>query len=145
MTSASVARAQVLIIEDDDDSRDIYEEILALNGFEVATAVSGFDGLRKAQDGTASAIILDISIPDIDGWTIASRLKDHPATSGIPVVVVTAHTFPEDRLRAESIGCEAFLTKPCSPGLVLSEVQRVIAQSDSSHGHTPAPAIRPTG
>lgn len=116
----------VLIVEDDEDSQYVYRVILENHGFLVATADSGHEGFRLARERHPSAIVMDISIPGIDGWTLTERLKGDPETAQIPVIVVTAHAFPEDRGRAEGIGCEGFLTKPCEPRRVLEEVCRVV-------------------
>jgi CheY-like chemotaxis protein len=116
----------VLLVEDDEDSQYVYRVILENHGFEVATADSGHEGLRLARERRPNVIIMDVSIPGIDGWTLTERLKRDPETAQIPVIVVTAHAFPEDRRRAEGIGCEGFLTKPCEPRRVLEEVCRVV-------------------
>jgi CheY-like chemotaxis protein len=114
----------VLIIEDDDDSRFVYRLLFEDQGFDVALAASGDEGLRLARERNPQAIIMDVSIPGVDGWTATQRLKADPTMADIPVIVLTAHAFPEDRRRAEAVGCDAFLTKPCEPREVLDEVRR---------------------
>lgn len=116
----------VLIVEDDDDSRYVYGAMLASHGFEVAAASSGDEGLRLARERRPRAIIMDVSIPGIDGWTVTERLKYDPETAGIPVIIVTAHAFPEDLTRAKEVGCDGFLTKPCDPRRVLEELRRLL-------------------
>lgn len=122
----------ILVVEDDEDTRDVYAEILETNGFEVRTAASGPDGLRLARGLHPRAILMDISLPDMDGWTVTSHLKADPDTRGIPVIIVTAYAFPEDRSRAHRMGCEGFLSKPCEPSRVLAEVQRLLGTDGSS-------------
>jgi two-component system, cell cycle response regulator DivK len=117
----------VLIVEDDEDSRFVYRLILEKQGFEVETARTGHDGLRLARERLPNAIVMDVSLSGIDGWTVTERLKSDPETAGIPVIIVTAHAFPEDADRARTVGCEGFLTKPCEPRRVLDEVCRVVA------------------
>jgi CheY-like chemotaxis protein len=112
----------VLIVEDDEDSRFVYGLILEDHGFDVVTATSGDEGLRIARDRKPSAVLMDVSIPGLDGWTVTEMLKDDPGTADIPVIVITAHAFPEDVSRAQSARCEGFLTKPCEPRRVLEEV-----------------------
>lgn len=119
-------RGLVLIVEDDEDSRYVYKAILEDNGFEVVTATSGDDGLRLAQERHPQVILMDVSIPGMDGWSVTSRLKGDPKTAGIPLIIITAHAFPEDLRRAEKVGCDAFLTKPCEPRQVLQEVLRML-------------------
>ena len=130
LRDAAVASPQsltVLIVEDDEDSRYVYTLILEANGFEVVTATSGVEGLTLARTLRPDAILMDVSIPETDGWTVTETLKGDAATRPIPIIVITAHAFPEDHERAEEVGCDAFLTKPCEPRQVLEEVQRVLA------------------
>lgn len=119
-------RRRVLIVEDDEDSREIYREVLEDSGFEVETAVTGPEGLRMARERHPHAILMDISIPEMDGWAVTSALHDDPGTEDIPVIVVTAYAFQADRLRADSLGCKGFLTKPCEPSRVLAEIERTL-------------------
>ena len=129
MTSATtVERSLILIVEDDEDSREVYKEVLGENGFEVETAASGPVGLRLARELHPDVILMDISLPGMDGWAVTAELKADPKTVDIPVVVVTAYAFPEDRIRASSAGCDGFLAKPCEPSRVLAEVQRLLGQ-----------------
>lgn len=116
----------VLIVEDDEDSRFVYTAILEDNGFTVTAATSGDEGLRIARERRPTAILLDISIPGMDGWSVSSHLKGDPGTAGIPLIIITAHAFPEDAKRASEVGCDAFLTKPCEPRHVLNEVVRLL-------------------
>lgn len=123
--SSEAAKGTILIVEDDEDSRYVYQLILEANGFEVLTAASGTEGLRLAREHKPAAVLMDISIPGMDGWTVTRALKEDPSTASLPVIVITAHAFPEDREMAEEVGCDGFLTKPCEPRLVLEEVWRV--------------------
>jgi CheY-like chemotaxis protein len=117
----------ILFVEDDEDSRFVYRLLFENQGFQVLLAASGDEGLRLAREAMPSAIVMDVSVPGIDGWTATQRLKADPQMAGIPVIVLTAHAFPEDRHRAKAVGCDAFLTKPCEPRTVLEEVRRQIA------------------
>jgi CheY-like chemotaxis protein len=120
------ADGPILIVEDDEDSRFVYRVIFEANGLNVLLATSGDEGLRIAREIHPRAILLDVSIPGMDGWTVAEHLKGDPATVHIPVVVITAHAFPEDRRRAQETGCDGFLTKPCEPGDVLAAIRKHI-------------------
>ncbi len=117
---------RILIVEDDEDSREVYREVLEDSGFEVVTAVTGPQALRMARERHPDAILMDISIPEMDGWTVTSALSDDPRTAGIPVIIVTAYAFHADRIRAEDMGCAGFLTKPCEPSRVLAEIERTL-------------------
>jgi CheY-like chemotaxis protein len=127
MTATPVERSLILIVEDDEDSREVYKEILSENGFDVDTAASAEEGLRLARERHPNAILMDISLPDMDGWNVTLQLKADPGTMDIPVIIVTAYAFPEDRARAIRVGCDGFLTKPCEPSRVLAEIQRLLA------------------
>jgi len=119
-------RQSILIVEDDQDSREIYREILLHSGFEVETAASGTEALRLVGEKHPDVILMDISIPEMDGWAVTSELRDDPRTTDIPVIIVTAYAFRADRIRAEGLGCASFLTKPCEPSRILAEIQRVL-------------------
>jgi CheY-like chemotaxis protein len=125
-TEVKGQRRTALIVEDDDDSRYMYGLILEDSGFEVITATSGHEGLRLARDVHPDVILMDVSIPKLDGWSVTTLLKDDPATSAIPVIIITAHAFPEDWERADRVRCDAFLTKPCEPPDVLDQVLRLV-------------------
>ena len=117
---------RILVVEDDEDSREIYREILEESGFEVDTAVTGPEAVLMARERRPAAILMDISVPEMDGWAVTAELNADPGTADIPVIVVTAYTFSADRARAESLGCAGFLTKPCEPSRVLAEIQRTL-------------------
>lgn len=125
-------RGTVLIVEDDEDSRYVYRAILEDNGFTVETATSGDDGLRMALERPPQAILMDVSIPGMDGWSVTSHLKNDPKMKDIPLIIITAHAFPEDLRRAQKVGCDAFLTKPCEPRQVLQEVLRLLGMSEGA-------------
>lgn len=116
----------VLIVEDDEDSRYIYQLILEANGFQVHTATSGTEGLRLVGEVNPAVVLMDISIPGMDGWAVTRSLKENPSTDSIPVIIITAHAFSEDREMARQVRCDGFLTKPCEPRTVLEEVRRVL-------------------
>ena len=119
-------RRSVLIVEDDPDSRYVYETYLTFNGFDVGQARTGEEGLRLARTSQPDVILMDISLPGLDGWEVVRHLKADPATREIPVVAITAHAFAEDREKSREVGCMGFLTKPCEPRAVLQEIRRVI-------------------
>ena len=116
----------VLLVEDNEDNRIVYATMLEHFGFDVVEAGNGEDAVSMARTGHPDIILMDISIPGIDGWTATERLRADPDTREIPVIAVTAHALPEHRERAEVLGCEGYLTKPCAPRRLLEEVRRVI-------------------
>lgn len=117
----------VLVVDDHTDSRIICEIILARNGYTVLSAADGSRGLELARSERPGAIVLDIALPRMDGWSVVDELRKEPLTAGIPVVMYTAHSLDSYRVRAMELGCVAFLVKPCSPQAILDEVQRCFA------------------
>jgi CheY-like chemotaxis protein len=120
------ASRTVLLVEDNEDNRIVYSTILRHHGFRTVEAVDGEDGLEKASESTPDLVILDISLPRMDGWTVAQRLRGTPATASVPMLALTAHASPGDRERAKREGFNGYLAKPCDPAAVLSEVRRLI-------------------
>jgi CheY-like chemotaxis protein len=117
----------VLIVEDNEDNRIVYSTILRHHGFRVCEALDGEEGIAKARSELPDIILMDISIPVIDGWEVTQTLKRDELTRHIPVVALTAHAMPGDRERAISVGCDGYLAKPCEPRAVLAEVNRLLA------------------
>lgn len=117
----------VLIVEDNADNRIIYRTILEHSGFTVIEAMDGESGVRLTRDRRPDVVIMDISIPVIDGYEATRRLKADPETAKIPVMALTAHAMAEDRIRAAEAGCDAYLSKPAEPKEVVAEVWRLLA------------------
>ena len=118
----------VLIVEDNEDNRIVYSTILRHHGFRVTAALDGQEGIAKARRDLPDIILMDISIPLIDGWEVTQTLKREQATSHIPVIALTAHAMPGDRERAMEVGCDGYLAKPCEPRAVLAEVNRLLSR-----------------
>ncbi len=116
----------VLIVEDNEDNRIVYSTILRHHGFRVSEALDGEEGIAKARRELPDLILMDISIPIIDGWEVTRQLKGEASTRHIPVIALTAHAMPGDRERALDVGCDGYLAKPCEPRAVLAEVNRLI-------------------
>ncbi len=119
--------ATILIVEDNADNRDIYTTILRHHGYEVHEAETGEDGLVQAARILPALILMDVSMPGMDGLEATRHLKADPATASIPVIADTAHALAEDRARAEAAGCDGYLAKPVEPRRVLEEVARLLA------------------
>jgi CheY-like chemotaxis protein len=115
----------VLLVEDNEDNRIVYATVLEHFGFHVLQACNGEDGVRLAQEARPDVVLMDISIPIIDGWSATSLIKADPRTAEIPVIALTAHALPEDREKSLAVGCDGYLAKPCEPSRVLSEVRRL--------------------
>lgn len=117
----------VLIVEDNDDNRAIYSTYLAHFGLRVLEAIDGEQGLALARDATPDIILMDVSIPVVDGLEATRRLKADPATAGIPVIILTAHALASDRKLAFEAGADGYLAKPAEPRAVMAEVNRILA------------------
>lgn len=118
----------VLIVEDNEDNRIVYSTILRHHGFRVTEALDGEEGIAKARRDLPDIILMDISIPLIDGWEVTQTLKRDTSTTHIPVIALTAHAMPGDRERAMEVGCDGYLAKPCEPRAVLAEVNRLLSR-----------------
>ena len=119
----------VLLIEDNDDNLRIYSTILTYAGYRVLEATDGEAGLASARTAQPDLILMDVSIPKIDGWEATRILKADPATSSIPVIALTAHALASDRERADQIGFDGYISKPAEPRLVLAEVERRLGKA----------------
>ena len=118
----------VLLVEDNEDNRIIYSTILQHFGYRVMEALNGEEGIAKARAEKPDLILMDISIPVIDGWEATQVLKRDPETRSIPIVALTAHALVSDREKAMEVGCDSYLAKPCEPKAVVSEVARFIGR-----------------
>lgn len=116
--------SKVLVVEDNEENREIYSTILRHYGYDVTEATNGEDALRLARELRPAVILLDISIPRVDGWRVTERLKNDERTRDIVVIALTAHALPDDRERAREVGCDSYLAKPVRPDRVAEEVRR---------------------
>lgn len=116
----------VLLVEDNDDNRAIYRLILEHSGYTVFEATDGEEGIRLARKEQPGVILMDISIPKIDGWEATKILKADDQTRQIPIIALTAHALPTDQAKARAVGCDSYLAKPVEPRRVAEEVSRWI-------------------
>ena len=116
----------VLLVEDFRDTREMYHFYLTKQGYRVEVAEDGHTALRVALEQLPDVILMDLGLPGIDGWTVISLLKQHTRTCTIPIVVLSAHPVHSGAQRASDEGCTSYLSKPCSPREVASEIVRVL-------------------
>jgi two-component system, cell cycle response regulator DivK len=114
----------VLLVEDNEDNLIIYSTILRHVGLEVVEARDGESGIAMAIAHRPAVILMDVSIPLIDGLEATRRLKANPETAHIPIIALTAHALATDREKAIEAGCDGYIPKPAEPRLVLAAVQR---------------------
>jgi CheY-like chemotaxis protein len=126
-TSGADGAPLVLLVDDYQDAREMYAEYLVFSGFQVAEARNGEEAVEKALALRPSIILMDLSLPVMDGWEATRRLKGDARTRAIPVVALTGHALDKHSREAEDAGCDAYVTKPCMPDKLVAEVRRVLA------------------
>lgn len=128
-TGTTGDRPRVLLVDDYPDAREMYSEYLDFSGFEVIEAANGMEALQRATDRAPDIILMDLSLPVMDGWEATRRLKSDVRTAHIPVVALTGHALAGMSEGAKLAGCDAFVTKPCLPEDLVKEIHRVLARS----------------
>jgi len=135
MTKACTPRGnpmtKILLVEDNEMNRDMLSRRLQKQGYEVVLAVDGDEGLAKAQSENPALILMDMSLPGIDGWEATRRLKAAPDTRKIPIIALTAHAMTDDRDKALAAGCDDFDTKPVELPRLLSKMQALLGREAS--------------
>jgi len=130
MIKARGGRPRVLLVDDYPDAREMYSEYLQYSGFDVVEASNGMEALTRANESEPDIILMDLSLPVMDGWEATRRLKANNRTADIPVVALTGHALAGISDGARLAGCDAFITKPCLPEDLVKEIRRVL-------GHAP--------
>jgi CheY-like chemotaxis protein len=110
-------------------NRDMLSRRLARRGFDVAVAVDGQEGLDKAGSESPDLILMDMSLPVVDGWEATRRLKAEPATSAIPIIALTAHAMAGDQEKALAAGCDDYDTKPVDLARLLAKIDALLPQA----------------
>jgi CheY-like chemotaxis protein len=128
-SSRTAASPLVLVVDDYEDAREMYAEYLQYSGFRVAEARNGMEAMEKAFELRPDLILMDLSLPVMDGWEATRRLKADARTKAIPVVALTGHALAGHSDGARKAGCDAFVTKPCLPDALVMEVRRVLEES----------------
>ena len=121
--------AKILLVEDNEMNRDMLTRRLERRGHEVLVAVDGAQGLALAQDTLPGLILMDMSLPIMDGWEATRQLKADPATSSIPIIALTAHAMSEDREKALAAGCDDYDTKPVEFARLVGKIDALLAAS----------------
>lgn len=123
---------RILLVEDHEMNRDMLSRRLARKGYQIAIAVDGQDGVALARSQLPDLILMDMSLPVMDGWEATRRIKADPATQGIPVIALTAHAMGDDRRRAMDAGCDDYDTKPVDLPRLLDKIDALLAGSTRS-------------
>ncbi len=120
---------KILLVEDNEMNRDMLSRRLQKKGYEVAMAVDGEEGVAKAQSETPALILMDMSLPGMDGWEATRRIKAAPDTRSIPVIALTAHALTSDRDQALAAGCDDFDTKPVEFTRLLAKIETLLRKA----------------
>jgi two-component system cell cycle response regulator DivK len=118
--------AKILLVEDDEMNRDMLSRRLIKRGYEVVIAIDGGQGVEMARSESPDLILMDMSLPVMDGWTATRTLKDDPATASVPVIALTAHAMSGDETKAREAGCDEFDTKPVELKRLLSKMEGLL-------------------
>jgi two-component system, cell cycle response regulator DivK len=121
--------AKILVVEDNEMNRDMLMRRLQRRGYEVVIAVDGAEGLAMAQSESPALVLMDISLPVLDGWEATRRLKMAPETKSIPVIALTAHAMSGDRERCIEAGCDDFDTKPVEIARLVGKIEALLQRS----------------
>jgi CheY-like chemotaxis protein len=121
--------AKILIVEDNEMNRDMLSRRLARRGYEIVMAVDGAEGLATAQATNPDIILMDMSLPVVDGWEATRRLKTDAATRAIPVIGLTAHAMAGDREKVIEAGCDDYDTKPVELPRLLQKIEALLSRA----------------
>lgn len=125
-----MAKPRILIVEDNPDNLELVSFLIQRAGFEALQASNGVQGVAVARQYKPDLVLLDLAMPDMDGWTMARTLKSDPATKSIPLVALTAFSLPGDRRRALEAGCDGYLTKPIHVATFIKEISAYIRSGE---------------
>lgn len=128
----NAARPRILLVEDNELNRDMLSRRLVLRGFDVNIAVDGAQAVDKASQEMPDLILMDISLPEMDGWEATRRIKAAAATRAIPVIALTAHAMAGDRERSLEAGCDDFDTKPVELDRLLGKIAALLGRGDGT-------------
>jgi CheY-like chemotaxis protein len=117
---------KILLVEDNEMNRDMLSRRLTRNGFEVVIAVNGQEGVDLATSSKPDLILMDMSLPILDGWEATRQVKANPATKAIPVIALTAHAMVQDKEKALAAGCDEFDTKPVELPRLLEKIKALL-------------------
>jgi CheY-like chemotaxis protein len=120
---------RILLVEDNEMNRDMLARRLARRGYEVAAAIDGEQGVAMARSDAPALILMDMSLPGLDGWEATRQLKAAPDTRGIPVIALTAHAMAGDREKALAAGCDDFDTKPIDFGRLVGKIEALLGRA----------------
>jgi len=119
---------KILVVEDHEDNRRIVHDLLTAHGFEVVEAVTGLEGVRAAQRQHPALILMDVQLPEIDGYEATRRIKSQPDLKHIPIIIITSYALSGDDLKAYEAGCDEYVSKPYSPRKLLTTIRHLLPE-----------------
>lgn len=122
--------AKILVADDDYDNRTIIRQVLEAGGYQVLEAVNGLEAVEKALAEKPALILMDLSMPKLNGWEAAKQIKQTPEIAGIPIFAFTAHALTGDDVKAKAAGCDGYISKPCVPREVLQKVRDCLGRDE---------------
>jgi CheY-like chemotaxis protein len=122
---------RILLVEDDKPNRDILTRRLTRSGYTVLTAANGVEARTVATAELPDLILMDVGLPDVDGWEVTRQLRAEPATRGLPIIALTGHIMPDERERAIAAGCNDFHGKPVEFSRLLQQIIALLPQEDA--------------
>ena len=125
-----MSKGRVLVVEDNIDNYELVRFVLERAGYDVFLAMNGRDGVAAARLQKPDLILMDLSMPEMDGWMAAEKLKADESTKSIPLYALSAHTLPSDRKRALDAGCDGYISKPIHMAGFLDVVERALAKKE---------------
>jgi len=121
---------KILIVEDNEENRDVLTKWLERRGYSVLVAVDGQAGITITQDEHPDVILMDLNLPDVDGWEATKRIKANPHTASIPIIALTAHAVVGDEQRALQAGCNDYHSKPVEFTRLLGQIEALLKSTD---------------
>lgn len=121
-----MSKGHILVVEDNLDNYELVRTILELGGYDTFLAVNGLDGVNAARKQKPDLILMDMALPEMDGWDATERIRDDPETKHIPMIALTVHTLPRERKRALDAGVDAYLAKPFDAAQLIQLVENTL-------------------
>ena len=131
-----MSKGQILVVEDNMDNYELVRFILERAGYDVFLAMNGRDGVAAARVQKPDLILMDLTMPEMDGWLAAEKLKADEATKSIPLYALTAHALPSERKRALEAGCDGYVSKPIHMAGFLEMVERALGKEQKKKQRT---------
>ena len=126
--NSAMSKGRILVVEDNMDNYELVRFVLERAGYDVFLAMNGRDGVAAARLQKPDLILMDLTMPEMDGWAAAEKLKDDEITKSIPLYALSAHTLPIDRKRALEAGCDGYISKPIHMAGFLDVVERALGR-----------------